>query len=48
MANTNGTAHGGFLATFADFASSLPIVAVWQDHKWSYSLGVSTNINVSC
>ena len=48
MANTNGTLHGGAVATFADFASGLPIAAIWQDHRWNYSLGVSTNINVSC
>jgi acyl-coenzyme A thioesterase PaaI-like protein len=46
MCNTNGTMHGGAVATFADFASSLPIVAIWQDDRWPYSLGVSTNINV--
>ncbi len=47
MANTNGVIHGGCVATLADFASGLPIVALWQDDRWAYSLGVSTNINVS-
>lgn len=48
MANTNGVAHGGYLATLADLGSSLPLAAIWQDGgRWDHTLGVSTNINAS-